>query len=311
MNSECGLGNGQGMDKHIKYIRELVQKGGPNPSEYQNLNKCFVSIGNLIRNDEYTHSDIAKYWPTLGDVFSTKTMQGFVINKPHGYFGDFEIIDKIYQKHITSVDNLKNWDLFFHEQAAPKAVRNRKQYFINIIKEKLSKYHNSEPYKILNVGSGPARDVLDCFEYLNGNGSGNVYFDCVDQEPKANRYAKNICYKYLNQIKFHERNIFRLKVYDKYSLIWSAGLFDYLDKKLFISLLKRFLALCEPDGEIIIGNFSKNNPTRDYMEFAHWFLYHRDEEELIQLAVECGISDENIFVDKEPEGVNLFLRIKT
>ena len=297
------------LGEHIEYIFELALKGGPDPSDYDKLHDCFQSIGDLIHSGKHAHSDLVKYWSVLGDIFSIETMQGHVVSRPHGYFGDFEIIDKIYRKHVTSADNLRKWDLFFHAQAAPKAVRNRKRYFIDVIRKRISKYHNSEPYNILNVGSGPARDVLECFEYLNGNG--NVYFECVDQEPKANRYAKNLCYKYLNQIKFHERNIFRLKLYDKYSLIWSAGLFDYLDEKLFISLLKKFLTLCKPDGEIIIGNFSKNNPTRDYMEFAHWFLYHRDEEELTQLAIESGVSDQNIFIGREPEGVNLFLHIKT
>jgi len=294
---------------HIKYIWGLAQKGGPDPSDYDSLNKCFQSIGDLIRSGKYAHLDLVKYWHILGDVFSIKTMQGHVVYRPYGYAGDFEIIDKIYQKHVTSVDHIKNWDLFFQEQVATKAVRNRKQYFIDIVKKKVANHNGSGPYKILNIASGPGRDVLECFETLNYYGK--VYFECVDQDPKANKYAKNLCFKYLEHIKFHERNVFKFKSFERYSLIWVAGLFDYFDNRAFKLLLKKLLVLSKTDGEIIIGNFSKNNPTRDYMEFGHWFLNYRDPDELIQLAIDCGVSDKKIFVGREPEGVNLFIHIKT
>jgi extracellular factor (EF) 3-hydroxypalmitic acid methyl ester biosynthesis protein len=309
MNSECALGNSQDLDDHIEYIGRLAQKGGPDPSDYDSLDKCFRSIGDLIRGGKCAHSDLVKYWPSFGDAFSTKTIQGFVVNRPHGYAGDFEIIDKIYQEDVTSVESLKNWDLFFHEQAATKAVRNRKQYFIDIVKEKVANHNGSGLYKILDIASGPGRDVFECFKTLDDYS--NIYFECVDQDPKANRYAKHLCYKYSKHIKFQERNVFKFKSFEKYHLIWSAGLFDYLDNKAFRLLLRKLLALSKVDGEIIIGNFSQTNPTRDFMEFGHWFLNYRNPDELLQLAIECGVSDQNIFIGGEPEGVNLFLHIKT
>ena len=44
--------------------------------------------------------------------------------------------------------------------------------------------------------------------------------------------------------------------------------------------------------------------------FAQWYLYHRDNEELIELAKQCGIDESCITIEEEPLGLNLFMRIK-
>ena len=63
-------------------------------------------------------------------------------------------------------------------------------------------------------------------------------------------------------------------------------------------------------GELIIGNFHPNNPSKDYMEFAFWNLNHRTEEDLIKLANACGVKNSCIEIKSESEGVNLFMHIK-
>ena len=61
---------------------------------------------------------------------------------------------------------------------------------------------------------------------------------------------------------------------------------------------------------MIIGNFSTENPTQRVMEvIGEWYLNHRSREHLKRLAKDAGISDQFIDVDKEPLGINLFLRV--
>ena len=135
-----------------------------------------------------------------------------------------------------------------------------------------------------------------------------MMFHCVDMDENAITYAQNVCQNLTtDQITFHHSNIFRFKNDQNYDLIWSAGLFDYLDDKKFIFLFKHLLTMLNPGGTIIIGNFSPANTARQYMEFGEWFLYHRDEEELASLARQCGPDNDCITVEQEPEGVNLFL----
>jgi SAM-dependent methyltransferase len=64
-----------------------------------------------------------------------------------------------------------------------------------------------------------------------------------------------------------------------------------------------------PGGCLVIGNFGPYNPQRFKMEYgAEWFLIHRSEEELKDLA--RGLpEDVRLSVEKEPEEVNLFLNI--
>ncbi len=94
-------------------------------------------------------------------------------------------------------------------------------------------------------------------------------------------------------------------------MVWSAGLFDYFDDKIFTRLLKKIISWTKPGGEVIIGNFSNRNPSRNYMELiGDWFLVHRTEEKLIEIARAAGAKTDNISVGKELEGVNLFLHVR-
>ena len=183
----------------------------------------------------------------LGDAVTIKTMQGWVAIKPYGYAGDHELIDKMYTKWVSLDPMTQKWDHYFHSQSASKAVRNRKDYFIELLKKVVDECKNSS-CSVLNVGSRPGRDV---FEFLNLKITKNIKFDFVDMDSNAITYSKAVCGKYSNLIKFHSKNIFRYKTNDKYNLVWSAGLFDYLDDKQFVFLLKRLHSMVTPCSGLI------------------------------------------------------------
>jgi len=81
--------------------------------------------------------------------------------------------------------------------------------------------------------------------------------------------------------------------------------------KHFVYLIKKYYEFLNPKGELIIGNFNVQNPSRRIMEIlGDWFLYHRSEDELRSYALQAGIEAHKIEVFKEPLGINLFLRVK-
>ena len=293
------------MNTISQYLDSIVSKGGPEPDDFEHLNLWFQSIEWKINNSIIKRDVVRKIWDYYGDVFSEKTMQGFVAQKPHGYPGDFEIIDRIYTRWISPDPNLSKWDHFFHALPAVQAVRNRKEYFKNLLSE-LEKSNNNKTIRVLNVGSGPARDV---YEYCCENPDTCIIFECVDMDETAIKHAKSMCHSFLDRITFHHRNIFRFRTHSSYEVIWSAGLFDYLNDKRFKYLASKLYCLLNHDGKLVIGNFSTANPNRDYMELGEWFLEHRNEDDLISLALACGIDQSNISVEVEPEGINLFLHI--
>ena len=294
------------MQNHIKYIQNLIDQGCPRPEEYEKLNNVFRFIHDRIQDGDLSREEVRNLWKKFAPVFSCNTMQGFALQKPHGYAGDFEIIDRIYQKWLSPDPKLVNWDHFFHWQCASRNTRNRKKFFIDKFSELARE--NGRNYQVLNVGSGPARDVK---EFFDKNPTSKITFHCLDMDKNAIAYAKDICCELTQeQVIFDNVNVFRYKNKRDFDIIWSAGLFDYLDKKKFTFLLGRLLTMLKPDGRLIIGNYSLKNDSRAYMEFGEWYLNYRSPEELKEMALDCGVKTENIKVEQGVEGVNLFLVVE-
>jgi hypothetical protein len=75
-------------------------------------------------------------------------------------------------------------------------------------------------------------------------------------------------------------------------------------------MIKKYVNYLSENGEYIIGNFSKTNPTKRLMEIlSDWYLNHRSKYELIKLAIDAGVAEEDVTIDQELLGVNLFLKI--
>ena len=293
------------MLQEIEYLKILADNGGPMESQYEELNKMYKSINKKHKEGLMSEGDVMSIWQSLPDVYiTTDTMQGYVLMKPHGYSGDFIIIERIYQGWLSPKRHLVNWDRFFHAQEAPRAVVNRKKYFVDL----LCSFNTTDTKReVLNIGCGPSQDVI---EFLS-KGKSRIFFECVDYDKDAIEYSYNKVKEkgFLSNIEFHRENAFKFKPSKQYDLIWSAGLFDYLDEKTFKMLLTRQLDFVKTGGKLVIGNFALNNPCRDWMECGNWFLYHRSPDDLIKIASECGIAREKIAVESEPLGVNLFLHI--
>lgn len=289
-----------------QYIRHLVSCGGPQPQEYEVLNGWFNHLRDLVRNSIISNNQIQSLWDMGGEPFSAKTMQGLVRAQLRGYAGDYEVIDRIYLSWVSPKAHLAQWDHFFHWQKASKAVRNRKDYFLNYLKEFETANSTNENLAILNVGSGSGRDIQ---EYFQNNPDSKWLFNCLDNDPEAVAFAQSLCKDLARQVRFQCSNVLRFKLRERYDMIWAGGVFDYFNDRSFIFMIKRLSSMLAPRGELIIGNFSMENPSRGYMECGNWFLHHRSENQLVSLARECNIPHQHLRIDKEPEGVNLFLHI--
>lgn len=284
--------------------RWVESKGPQDPSDYPQLTADIAAAYRAMLAGELARSEILDVLDGLGAPFSMRTTQGYCLHKPHGYAGDYEMIDKIYVEHISEDSDLANWDHFFHAQQAPKAVRNRKAYFHRILDG-----HAGKSATVLKLGVGPGRGM---YEWLSANPAANIAFECVDEDKGGIAYAVELNRHFLKKIAFYHRaSLFKFSPGRKYDLIWASGLFDYFDETTFVAFGKRFIDCLAESGEMVIGNFSTNNPSRPYMEvFGDWVLHHRSPESLRDLALVMGVSPENIRVDAVSDGVNLFLRVK-
>ncbi|UCG28366.1 MAG: hypothetical protein JSV24_03115, partial [Bacteroidales bacterium] len=157
------------------FLKKLLKNGGPEPSEYER----FIRIINDLEPEE-----IEPFREVIRPSLDQNTMQGFGFVKPYGYPGDFMIIDRIYKYHKNADTKYTNWDNFYHEQHAPQAVRNRKDYFKTVCKSFEEK--SDVEKRMLILGCGPATDVR---EYLLSNRNSQIRFDLVDWDQNAIDYA--------------------------------------------------------------------------------------------------------------------------
>jgi len=290
---------------NIEFLKNILEKNGPSPADYQELNNYIQTIHRAKISGELKENDIHEIINLLGEAASSKTMQGFALTKPHGYAGDFEIIDMIYRSHKSADSSLVKWDEFFHEQAAPKAVRNRKFYFSDVMDSTVDKFKNAE---VLNIGSGPGQCM---HTWLSSNKNNQVSMHCLEMDAKAIEHSQKINHDFRNQIHFEKINVLRYKPTKNYHLIWASGIFDYFNDDVFRFLLKKFVPNIAIGGSMVIGNFSTENPSRAYMElFGDWMLNHRSPNELIELCSDIDDAIKNIRIESEVEGVNLFLHIE-
>lgn len=293
------------LEKQTNFIQKLISKGGPTKEDYENLDNWYYNVWDLYTKGDLSIDEIEQLRAVLSPVYgNTSAMLGQVYTAPYGYKGDFEIIDRMYQDYVSDVDYLANWDRYFHRAPATLAVKNRKDYFKKLLQQKAELKPNLQ---VLNLASGPCRDLKEFYEESDCK---DVEFDCVELDSNAIEYAKNI----LNadqKTTFIQKNIFKFSTQKKYDLIWSAGLFDYFNDKIFSRMLSRILDYTTENGEIVIGNFNTTNPTKNCMDFTAWHLHHRNKEDLTRLAMEAGAKQEQISIEQETQGINLFLRIKS
>jgi hypothetical protein len=285
------------MKETSEFLENLLNTGGPELEDYEKFTSI---VNNLLPLEVDIFRDKIK------SVLNENTLIGHGFVKPYGYPGDFTLIDKIYQFEINQDSRYKNWDLFFQNQPGANAVRNRKDFFLEYCKKLISRKDNA---KVLILGSGPASDV---HEFLTNHGNGsNIRIDLIDFDQSAINFSMNKNKKFNGQITYNKINALRFNSYDLYDLIWSAGLFDYFKDKHFTFLIRKYVNCLAEDGEMVISNFSTKNPTKRLMEvLSDWYLNLRTESDLFRIASEAGVDKELVSVEKEPLGINLFLKIK-
>lgn len=285
----------------MSQLKTILNQNGPERDQYEIMNEFINGLFAEKRSLQETVDGI-KNFNFLKDITS---IIGHVLNKPFGYAGDYQIIDRFYTNDVSKEHYL--WDKYILNSDAVKAVQNRKTYFKKLV---LGRIRKNGKCKLLNIASGPARDLKEVYDLIDDIKDLNT--TCIDMDSNAINYAKGVNDSYLSQIEFINKNIFKYNTKEQHDLVWSAGLFDYFNDKAFLMILKRMKEWINPNGEIVVGNFNADhNPTRPVMEIlGDWHLHHRTEKELIELAIQAGFESNQITIGREPENVNLFLHIK-
>ena len=175
------------------------------------------------------------------------------------------------------------------------AVRGRKEMLRDMLKTELD---NRKELKILDIACGSCREVIELAREIRDSGA---KITCLDLDSDALDFAasrmqyvgllsEQVELRKYNAVRMisHERN---LKEFGQQDVIYSVGLFDYLDDDVLIRLLGSLYKLVSPGGKFI----ASFKDCRRYATFIyHWLIdwngfLQRTEEEAWNLYEKAGI----------------------
>lgn len=238
--------------------------------------------------------------------------------KPMGYPGDYCIMNYIYDGDPIG-DSVKSKFLHLLSLVGAEPVRTRMHRLAEIIVEETRGAPADKPISVMSIGSGPAREA---FELLRLSGADRAWdFTLLDQEEAALEYALSR----LNAVNPPSRiSVSALNASfkdmldptpiageaEKCSVIYSAGLVDYLNPLLARRFVKRLYELLQPGGAVIIGNVNDKNTgmlwPSEYV--VDWSLFFRNEDEMRDMA--AGISDAKVSIETDSLDAIYFLIVR-
>ena len=233
------------------------------------------------------------------------------LEKPFGYAGDYKIIDEIYLNLPKTSGFERLYDNYFQMSAISVAVRNRKEDFKKLISNVAVKGKENR-IRVLSLGSGPCRELSE----LKAAGllqQGKVIVDCYDNDVGAHLHGSNLLGSPDN-VNFVRENVVRLalkkdlerQLPQRYDLIYSSGLFDYLDERVSVRLIENISKLLTRDGALAISDVRDkySNPSVHFMEWVgDWNLIYRDDEVFRRFFLEAGFKEKNLEIGYEQQGI--------
>ncbi len=234
--------------------------------------------------------------------------------KPKSYAGDFIMMEMLYN-NLPSGDGklgclIDEWLL---NTPAAKAVRGRRILLKNKLLQLAGQQKESgKDISIMNLACGSCRELFDFLSDFDRTNLLNIL--CIDADTEALQFANKQVNNFNHQasIRFMNENIVKWSLgkrkhyFKKQDIIYSSGLTDYLEDKLFIRFVDTCYEHLTPGGTLMIGNFSPVNPTKVLMDYLlSWRLIHRSEKNMKKLFKKTSFQ-ENVHIIAEDQQVNLF-----
>ncbi len=206
-------------------------------------------------------------------------------SKPRGYAGDAVTMDLLY--HQPGTDHVQD-DIAPHHrlsrlllsQAPAVGVRERRLSMGRALSRLADTSSGAE---VLSVACGHMREVRMTQRGCGGN-LGRVVG--LDQDGKSLREVRrSLCDLPVDTVEKPVRELLRGQAsLGTFDLVYSMGLFDYLDARTAARLTQAMFDLLRPGGRLMIANFLPI-PMRGYMEaFMDWWLVYRTPQDLQALG---------------------------
>ncbi|MFQ5632137.1 MAG: patatin-like phospholipase family protein [bacterium] len=297
------------VDDIEEYLIDLGQKSANLPDaelmklfpEFSKQFQIFLEDINEKFPDPETARDVLRdRLKNFADVVNESPFMSRCFHKPLGYAGDYQMMNYMYDDDVLGdKSNMgKFLDYYLFSNPAANAVRNRAKIVQGLVQHRLA---GQSDLRVASIACGPAREVAATMNLIASDADKTkITWTLLDQDRDALANAR----KNLPATSAIEPNFINAGVQD---IIYSLGLFDYLEDKLAIRIIQMLYGFLNPGGILLIGNFDVSNPSRALMEgLMEWHLIHRTEEDMMRLA-KAATSEGRHFVMAEPEGINLIL----
>ncbi len=222
-------------------------------------------------------------------------------DKPRGYAGDAVMLDYYYTGVPPSETSAFARGVFATTTRSPMglSVVHRKALLRSYIDDVIARKPDA---RILSVASGHCRELEGS---LAESSMFTGEFVALDQDPQSCdevRWRQHAM-RANSRVRVLESSVRALLGgrhgdLGPFDLVYSAGLYDYLELAVAQKLTAALGGLCGADGRLLIANFVPDGYSRAYMElFMDWNLIVRDDAEMTSLAGHAGEGAVRVFRD--------------
>lgn len=212
--------------------------------------------------------------------------------QPHGYAGDASLLDMVYfpsKTGMTGVTPLgQQLYRYTSRTSLSRALKRRMNMIARLIDEVADKTRDA---RVLSVAGGHCREA----EYSHAVRDARLgQFVVLDHDVSSLETMERdygikgvipACLSVLDLIKGKTG-------LGQFDLIYSAGLYDYLDTRLARRLTRSLYDMLAPGGKLMLINIASDYREIGYLEsYMNWSMIGRDRGEVLELASEVG-SDE-------------------
>ncbi len=281
------------------------------------LNASLTEFEQSMKNSGYVDVMWGYIFKEIFPYFMRSYFAERAYYKPKGYAGDFLMMEHIYANRAKGDGKLGEIiDNFCLQRPGSLAIRERRK----LLKEQLL-HHSSElvehkpSIRIMNLACGSNRELFDFLSEFEH--SHKVEATCIDIDPEALQYTNqhvNII-PHRASVRLMSENIIKWSLgrvthqLEQQDIIYSSGLCDYLDVRLFQALITRCHEQLNPGGTLLLGNFTSYPDSIFLDKLLRWELIYRTEENLKEIFSPTPFGN-SVRIITEKENVNLFAMAK-
>ncbi len=178
-------------------------------------------------------------------------------------------------------------DRYYLNGALCRGARVRLQQATHWLRQQIEdRLSRQESVSVLSLASGGARDVIAAV--AGASWADRVQYLGVDIDPEAVKYAheRALAAGLNGQFRFELGNALRppRAWENRFDIVTSLGLFDYLRDSTAVRLLDRIHALLRPGGTLLFGMVTSNPNQRFFEDYMNWKMIYRPPERILELA---------------------------